>query len=240
MTAAPRSGIHKRFGALVVLDGIDFAKRAEETVGIGGPNGADKTTFLSVMARADRPIAGRIVFKGEDVTNWPASERCRRGLVRTHQISKPFNGMTVFENVFVAAANGGGLAGAEAQDRWLDSLTPCGMLPLANRRAEALGLLDRNRLALARALATKSSLLLFDEIGAGLTDCEASELVDVILELRRRGIVIVWIAHIVLVLLRVASRLICLDAGRIIADGEPQAVMTNKAVVEAYLGGSVE
>jgi branched-chain amino acid transport system ATP-binding protein len=114
------------------------------------------------------------------------------------------------------------------------------MMGLANRRAETLGLLDRKRLELARAIATQPALLLLDEIGAGLTDGEASELVDAILDLRKRGIAIVWIEHIVHVLLRVASRLICLDAGRIIADGEPGEVMSNKAVMEAYLGGSAE
>ena len=184
--------------------------------------------------------SGRISFKGTDVTALPQPERSRRGLVRTHQIPSPFNGMTVFENVFVGAANGGGLAGDAAHARCLDSLKLCGMLKIANRRAETLGLLDRKRLELARALATGPELLLLDEIGAGLTDGEAGELVDVILELRRRGIAIVWIEHIVHVLLRVAKRLICLDAGKIIADGEPDKVMADKAVVEAYLGGSVE
>ena len=234
------TGIHKRFNALVVLDGIDFAMQRDDAVGIVGPNGAGKTTFLSVLVGAHQPTSGCIIFQGEDVTRMAASERSRRGLVRTHQIPRPFNGMTVFENVFVGAANGGGLQGSDAHDRCLDALRLCGMLGVANRRAETLGLLDRKRLELARALATHPRLLLLDEIGAGLTDGEAGELVDVILELRKRGIAIVWIEHIVHVLLRVADRLICLDAGRIIADGEPNTVMADKAVVEAYLGGSAE
>ena len=232
--------LRKRFNALVVLDGIDFAMQAGDAVGIVGPNGAGKTTFLSVLVGAHAPTSGSISFLGDDITSLPAHARSRRGLVRTHQIPRPFLGMTVFENVFVGASNGGGLSGGEAHDRCIEALQLCAMMRVANRHAETLGLLDRKRLELARALAVAPKLLLLDEIGAGLTDSEASELVDVILTLRQRGIAIVWIEHIVHVLLRVANRLICLDAGRIIADGAPAAVMADKAVVEAYLGGSAE
>ena len=232
------SGIGKRFNALVVLDGIDFAMRADEAVGIVGPNGAGKTTFLAVLSGAHEPSAGSIRFRGENVAALPASERCRRGIVRTHQIPCPFGGMTVFENVMLAASQGGAFARHEAYDRSLDSLRLCGMLALSNRRAETLGLLDRKRLELARALATDPKLLLLDEIGGGLTDGEAGELVATIRELRSRGIALIWIEHIVHILLQVAERLICMDAGRIIADGEPGAVMADQQVVQAYLGGS--
>ena len=233
-------GIHKRFGALVVLDGVDFTVGASEAVGIVGPNGAGKTTLLSVLSGAQRPNAGSISFKGGDVTALAAAGRCRQGLARTHQIPRPFSGMTVFENVYVAASQGGGFSREESYDRETDSLQLCGMLPLANRPAEALGLLDRKRLELARALATGPSLLLLDEIGGGLTDAESSELVEAIRELRRRGIGIVWIEHIVHVLLQVAQRLVCMNAGKIIADGEPQSVLANREVVEAYLGSSAQ
>ena len=111
------------------------------------------------------------------------------------------------------------------------------MLRIANRRAETLGLLDRKRLELARALATEPQVLLLDEIGGGLTDEEANLLVDTIQELRRRGLAIVWIEHIVHVLLRVVERLVCMDAGRIIADGEPEKVIADAAVIDAYIGG---
>jgi branched-chain amino acid transport system ATP-binding protein len=111
------------------------------------------------------------------------------------------------------------------------------MTAIANRRAETLGLIDRKRLELARALATNPEVLLLDEIGGGLTDAEAVELVDVILEVKRTGVALVWIEHIVHILLRVVGRLVCMDAGRVIADGDPQAVMSDSRVIEAYLGG---
>ena len=231
------TGLGKRFGALVVLDGVDFAMRSDEAIGIVGPNGAGKTTFLGVLVGAQPPTRGTIRFKGSDVTDLPAPDRARLGLVRTHQVPRPFAGMTVFENAFVAATNGGGFGRNLAYDRVIDALGICGMLGLANRRAETLGLLDRKRLELARALATGPAVLLLDEIGGGLTDGEAGELVSVIRELRGRGIGIVWIEHIVHVLLQLAERLICMDAGRIIADGEPKSVMADTAVIEAYLGG---
>jgi branched-chain amino acid transport system ATP-binding protein len=231
------TGICKRFQALTVLDEVNFTIRQNEAVGIVGPNGAGKTTFLSVLVGALSPEAGTVTFKGQDVTSLSAADRCRRGLVRTHQIPKPFGGMTVFENVFVAAANGMRFDRDEAYEQSIDALRRSALMEVANRRAETLGLLDRKRLELARALATGPSLLLLDEIGGGLTDAEASELVQIILDLRRRGIAIVWIEHIVHLLLQVTDRLICMDAGRIIADGEPNAVMADRAVIDAYLGG---
>ena len=231
-------GIHKRFGALVVLENLDFSMGQGDAVGIVGPNGAGKTTLLSALAGAFALNAGTITFDGRNVTALTAADRCRAGLVRTHQIPKPFSGMTTFENVFVAAAHRKASSRDEAYERVVDSLRLCGMLGVANRRADTLGLLDRKRLELARALATGPRLLLLDEIGGGLTDGEAQELVGTILELRRRGIGIVWIEHIVHILLQVVERLICMDAGKIIADGDPKAVMSDAEVVRAYLGGT--
>jgi branched-chain amino acid transport system ATP-binding protein len=233
------TGVVKSFNALVVLDRVDFTVGTAEAVGIVGPNGAGKTTLLNVLAGALRPTAGTIRFRGADVTDAQAAERCRLGIARSHQVPRPFGAMTVFENTLVAATAGGGFAREEAYDRSIDALEHCGMLRVANRRAETLGLLDRKRLELARALATDPIILLLDEIGGGLTDAEADELVGTILELRKRGLAIVWIEHIVHVLLQVVGRLVCMNAGRIIADGEPKAVMADAAVIDAYLGGGV-
>ncbi len=147
--------------------------------------------------------------------------------------------MTVFENCFVGATTGGGLRRRHAYDRCLEVLELCGLAELGNRRAETLGLLGRKRLELARALATNPVVLLLDEIGAGLTDAEAAELVVMVKQLRGAGIAIVWIEHIVHVLVQVVERLVCMDTGRVIADGAPAAVMSDARVVDAYLGGAV-
>jgi branched-chain amino acid transport system ATP-binding protein len=231
------NGISKKFGALAVLENVDFSMGLGEAVGIVGPNGAGKTTLLATLSGAYPPSAGTVTFAGRDVTRLSAADRCRLGLVRTHQVPKPFSGMTTFENVYVAASHSDVKSRDEAYQRVIDSLTLCGMLRVANRPAETLGLLDRKRLELARALATGPKVILLDEIGGGLTDAEAQELVLTIKELRRRGIGIVWIEHIVHVLLQLVERLICMDAGRIIADGEPKTVMADPQVVKAYLGG---
>ena len=231
------SGIHKSFGGLAVLNGIDFALHSDEAVGIIGPNGAGKSTLLAVLSGATPPTQGRVLLNGADVSALPARDRAARGLVRTHQIPKPFSGITVFENVLVAATHAGAARRTDAYDLALDAVQVCGMMAVANRPADSVGLLDRKRLELARALATCPRLLLLDEIGGGLTDAEASELVDTIRSLRARRIGIVWIEHIVRILVQVAERLVCMDAGRIIAQGTPDAVMADPDVVGAYLGG---
>jgi branched-chain amino acid transport system ATP-binding protein len=144
--------------------------------------------------------------------------------------------MTVFENVFVGATAGGGRSGSAAYDVALNVLDQCALTPLANRRAEDLGLLQRKRLELARALAVGPAVLLLDEIGGGLTDAESAALVETIASLRDRGIAVLWIEHIVHVLMQVVTRLVCMDAGRIIAEGAPEAVVAQAAVIDAYLG----
>jgi len=231
--------IRKQFGALAALDGVDFAVSAGEAVGIVGPNGAGKTTLLNVLAGTLTPSSGTVVFRDHDVTSAGASRRSRLGIARAHQVPRPFGGMTVFENCFVGATTGGGLRRRHAYDRCLEVLELCGLTELGNRRAETLGLLGRKRLELARALATNPVVLLLDEIGAGLTDAEAAELVAMIKQVRGAGIAIVWIEHIVHVLVQVVERLVCMDTGRVIADGEPASVMSDARVVDAYLGGAL-
>jgi branched-chain amino acid transport system ATP-binding protein len=229
-------GIEKSFGALPVLNGVDFTVAPGEAVGIVGPNGAGKTTLLNVLAGALRPDRGRIIFLGEDITRLDLAARCRRGIGRSHQIPRPFGGMTVFENVLLAARAGGGLGAKAAEEEAFTALERSGLLPLANRRAASLGLLQRKRLELARALATRPRLLLLDEIGGGLTDAEADGLVATIRTLLAEGIAVVWIEHIVHVLVQVITRLVCMDQGRVLAEGAPEAVLSNAAVIDAYLG----
>jgi branched-chain amino acid transport system ATP-binding protein len=231
-------GVRKRFGALVVLESVNVTVGAGEALGIVGPNGAGKTTLLSVFAGSQRPDAGEIRFRGNDVTSVGPAARCRLGIGRAHQVPKPFGGMTVFENVLVAASAGGRRRGREAYRQVVGVLDQCELTGLANRAAESLGLLHRKRLELARALATAPQVLLLDEIGAGLTDEEAAELVTTIRGVRSRDVAIVWIEHIVHVLVQVAERLICMDGGKIIAEGEPEAVMKDARVIDAYLGST--
>ena len=238
--ALEAAGLHKRYGHLVVLDDVDFRVGADAAVGIVGPNGAGKTTLLSVLSGSSHADAGGIRFRGEEITGLPPQDRCRRGLARAHQVPKPFGGMTVLENAFVGASSGAGLRGQPAYQRCIDVLELCGLVELANRRAESLGLLHRKRLELARALATDPAVLLLDEIGGGLTDAEAAALVTTILQVRARGVAVVWIEHIVHVLVQVVDRLVCMDAGRVIADGPPDTVMREAAVVDAYLGRGAE
>ncbi len=232
-------GIVVAYGALRVLDGVGLVVREGEAVGVVGPNGAGKTTLLAALSGSLRLSAGTVRVRGRDVGRLDAAGRCALGVVRTHQVPRPFGGMTVLENVLTAAMHGGGLRGAAAGERSLEAIALCGMRAVANRRAESLGLLDRKRLELTRALATDPALLLLDEIGGGLTDGEAAELVGTIRTIRARGITIVWIEHIVHVLVQVAERLVCMDGGRIIADGPPDAVLSDAVVIDAYLGAGV-
>ena len=221
-----------------MLDGVSLQLNAGEAVGIVGPNGAGKTTLLSVLAGSLAPDGGSILFRNRDVTSRGAAERCTLGIARTHQVPRPFGGMTVFENVLVGATAGGRKRGREAYDLCLRVLDQTALTQHANRRAEGLGLLQRKRLELARALAVEPSVLLLDEIGGGLTDAESTALVETVSGLRDRGIAVLWIEHIVHVLMQVVGRLVCMDAGRIIAEGPPEAVVSQAAVIDAYLGDS--
>ena len=232
------NGIHRRFGSLVVLEGVDITLAPGEALGIVGPNGAGKTTLLDILSGAQAPSEGSVTFQGQDVTRWKVDRRCRSGIGRSHQVPRPFTGMTAYENVLVASVQGGSHRRRDAQQHVLGVLDRCGMLGQANRPAAALTLLERKRLEMARALATDPQVLLLDEIAGGLTDAETDELIATIRQLRADGIAIVWIEHVIHALLRVIDRLVCLAQGRILAEGEPDAVMSDPRVVEAYLGSA--
>jgi len=228
--------LSKRYGDLVALNDVDFQAADGEAVGIVGPNGAGKTTLLSVLAGSTAASTGSVQLSGVDVTRLGPELRCRRGIGRAFQIPRPFGGMTVLENVIVGASYGAGLRPRAVPERCVEVLELCGLVELANRRADSVGLLHRKRLELARAVATTPKVLLLDEIGAGLTDAEAAELVVTIRGLHATGITIVWIEHIVHVLVQVVQRLVCMDAGRVIADGQPADVLSSAVVIDAYLG----
>jgi branched-chain amino acid transport system ATP-binding protein len=230
-------GIVKRFGSLAVLRGVDISIRRGEALGVVGPNGAGKTTLFGVLAGTLPASEGQVFFEGQDISAWPAATRCRQGIARTHQVPRPFLGMSVLENTLVAAQHGASLRGAAALKQAQQSLDRVGLGALSARPTATLGLLDRKRLELARTLATQPTVLLLDEIGGGLTEGELHQLVDLIGTLRDDGLTIVWIEHVLHALLRVIDRLVCMDAGAILAEGTPNEVMANPLVMSAYLGG---
>lgn len=232
------SGIDKSFGAFKVLNAVDFVVSPGEAVGIVGPNGAGKTTLFGVLAGALLPTAGAVRFAGADLAGTSAAARCRSGIARTHQVPRPFLGMSVFENALAAAQFGGGLVGGAAADCAAEALERTALLHHANRPAAALGLLDRKRLELARALSTRPRVILLDEIGGGLTEAELGLLIALIGQLKADGLTIVWIEHILHALLKVIDRLVCMSAGTVIAEGSPEAVMADPEVRRAYLGGA--
>lgn len=231
------SGINKHFGSFQVVKDVTFDLKEGEALGVVGPNGAGKTTLFSLVAGSLTPSSGVIKLHGQDMSADDDAGRCLAGIGRTHQVPRPFLGMTVFENTLVAAQHGDNLAGDEAGEVAADALEKSGLIHLANRPAEVLGLLDRKRLELARALATRPTVLLLDEIGGGLTEAELYILIDLISDLKASGISIIWIEHILHALLKVIDRLICMSAGEIIAQGDPQEVMSDPVVMGAYLGG---
>jgi len=228
--------ISKRFGAVVAADSIDLALNQGEALGIIGPNGAGKTSLFGIATGTLAPDAGRVVFAGEDITRLPAERRCRKGLARSFQIPQPFTRMTVFENVVVAAAFGANEREAAVYDRCADLLERCGLASKANRPAGGLTLLDRKRLELARALATKPRVLLLDEVAGGLTEHECALLVALIKDVRASGVSIIWIEHVVHALLAIIDRLLVLHGGKFIAEGDPHTVIRSPQVAEIYLG----
>ena len=230
-------GVSKSFGALKVADDLSFEVAKGEALGILGPNGAGKTTVFNLITGGLAPDAGQIRFNGRDITKLAPHKRCRAGIGRSYQVALPFEGMTVFENLLVGAMYGAGKhSPGEANDRCVDLLDRTGLLDAANRIAGSLTLLDRKRLELARALATGPQLLLLDEIAGGLTEGEAHALVDLVNEIRAGGVSIVWIEHVVHALLAVASRLLVINFGSKLAEGEPRAVMASPEVRRVYMG----
>jgi branched-chain amino acid transport system ATP-binding protein len=241
-------GLSKAFGALTVIDDLSVRLDAGEALGVVGPNGAGKTTMLHLAAGQLRPDAGRVRLDGRDVTGLPARARCQLGLARTYQVPQPFAGMTIYENVLVGATFGrGGLGGSSRAPRWagdggdphtagLAALELAGLTAGANRLAGSLTLLERKRLELARALATGPRVLLLDEVAGGLTEPEVHQLVATIRRVRQAGVSIVWIEHIVHALLSVADRIVAINFGRKLIEGDPRTVMASPEVRDVYLG----
>ncbi|MGI9399781.1 MAG: ABC transporter ATP-binding protein [Rhizobiaceae bacterium] len=229
-------GLEKSFGAVKVADELSYEVEAGEALGVIGPNGAGKTSMFNLITGTLAPNSGRIHFEGQDVTDLSAARRSRSGIARSFQVPQPFTHMTVFENAMVAATQSAALHGHEAEQHCLLVLEQTGLFTKANSTAGSLTLLERKRLELTRALCAKPRLLLLDEIAGGLTEAECNSLVGTIREIHSTGVTIIWIEHVVHALLAVVERLIVIDFGRKIAEGDPEEIMQSPQVQEIYLG----
>ncbi len=230
------AGLRKSFGSIIVADDFNLVIAPGEAVGIIGPNGAGKTTLFNLIGGGLSPNAGTIRLDGRDLTRAAPQARCRAGIGRTHQIPQPFEKLTVFENLLVGAVHGRRQSEREVTQSCGEILERLDLLKRANQLAGSLTLLERKRLEMARALATAPRLLLLDEIAGGLTEGECGQLVETIREIHRTGVAILWIEHVVHALLAVIERLVVLNFGRKIAEGDPREVMSSPEVRQIYIG----
>jgi len=236
--ALETQGLRKSFGGVLVIDDLSIGVNHGEALGIVGPNGAGKTTWFNLITGAVHADGGKVIFEGKDISHLPRHERCREGIGRTFQIPKPFQDMTVFENVLVGATHGRKMGERASYSRCIEVLELTMLHDRINRLAGSLTLLERKRLELARALATDPQVLLLDEIAGGLTEAEVLELIETIKGLRAHGTTIVWIEHIVHALLAVVDRIVVIQFGRKLCEGEPHAVMNSDEVQACYMGGT--
>jgi branched-chain amino acid transport system ATP-binding protein len=231
--------VTKRFGGFTALDAVSVAIRPGERFGLVGPNGSGKTTLINCISGVLNLDAGRISFLGHDISTLPTYVRTRRGIARSFQIPRPFRSMTVVENLMVAldfAVVGHGLGESERQTEVMSLLERMGLAAKAFRPSSELSQVELRKMELARAMAARPKLLVSDEAMAGLSSSEIDEVLDLLFKLNREGITIIMIEHIMHAVMRFSERVMCLDAGRIIASGRPAEVMADKRVQEAYLG----
>jgi branched-chain amino acid transport system ATP-binding protein len=227
----------KTFGGFTALDNISVDIRKGERFGLIGPNGSGKTTLINCISGALRPQIGTVVFAGEDITQLPPHLRARRGIARSFQIPRPFKSMTVLENLMVGLdfATDRSAAGPE-EEIAMSILTRMGLAEKARAPTDTLSQVELRKMELARALAVRPKLLISDEAMAGLSSSEVDEVLDLLISLGEEHITIIMIEHIMQAVMRFSERVMCLDAGKIIAIGAPAEVMANKRVQEAYLG----
>jgi len=230
----------KSFGGFVALDNINVDIGKGERFGLIGPNGSGKTTLVNCISGALRPSKGSVLFGGEDITTLPPNQRSHRGIARSFQIPRPFRSMTVIENLMVAldfAASRHLLESAShRRDAAMAVLTRIGLASKADVSTAALTQVELRKMELARAMAIGPKLLISDEAMAGLSTSEVDEVLDLLIKLGGEDIAIIMIEHIMQAVMRFSERVMCLDAGRIIAIGSPSEVMGNPRVQEAYLG----
>jgi branched-chain amino acid transport system ATP-binding protein len=229
-------GLNKSFGALKVIDDLSVRLEEGEALGIVGPNGAGKTTLFNLVTGSLWPDSGLITLGQQRIVGQAQHLRVRDGLGRTYQIPRPFTGMTVFENVLVAAVYGSSESEAVARSRCVQVLFDTGLLSKANLLAGDLTILDRKRLELARALCTNPSILLLDEIAGGLTDPEVDHLVGLIRSIHASGVSIVWIEHLLHALVAVVDRVQAIHFGKHLIEGDPREIINSPEIREVYLG----
>ena len=228
--------VSKSFGALKVTDNVSFELGQGEALGIIGPNGAGKSTLFNLITGSLRPETGSIWLEGREITAQSPMQRCQSGIGRSFQIPQPFDNLTVYENLLVAARFGGGQKPQNAPAFCMDILSRTGLLHFARAKAGGLPLLNRKRLELARAMATSPRVILLDEIAGGLTEGECGELVETIRKIHAEGTAILWIEHVLHALTSVVSRIMVLNFGRMLTIGPPDQVMASAEVREIYLG----
>ena len=228
--------LSKSFGAIEVANQLDLSLEQGQAFGIIGPNGAGKTSVFNLINGSVKPDSGEIIFNGKIINNLKTNERSHLGISRSFQIPKPFGTMSVFENVLVAASYGANEKKETAYSLCLNILKQTNLLDKANVITNSLSLLERKRLELARSLCAKPKLLLLDEIAGGLSEQECLSLVETIKDIRKTGISIIWIEHIVKSLLSVVDHLIVMNFGKKIAEGKPHEIIQSKEVQSIYLG----
>jgi branched-chain amino acid transport system ATP-binding protein len=232
------AALTKRFGGFTALDNVNVEIRPGERFGLIGPNGSGKTTLINCISGAFRTEPGTVLFRDEDITRMPPHTRTRRGIARSFQIPRPFRSMTVAENLMVGLdfAAHELVSEARRRDTMMSILTRMGLESKANVPATRLSQVELRKMELARAMATHPKLLISDEAMAGLSSSEVDEVLDLLMSFAREDITIIMIEHIMQAVMRFSDRVMCLDAGKIIALGTPAEVMADKRVQEAYLG----
>jgi|ERR671935_305542 branched-chain amino acid transport system ATP-binding protein len=231
------AGVTKRFGGLIAVNAVDFGVDRGEIFGLIGPNGAGKTTLFRCISGMYAPTSGSIRLNGVEIAGRPAHDICRRGVVTTHQIVRPFLEMTVRRNVLVGVLYGrSGLRG-DAADAEVDRVLELTQLaPHRETLARSLTLARRKRLEVARALATRPDVLLLDEVAAGLNPTESARMVELIRQIRDSGVTVVMVEHVMKAIMSVSDRIMVMDLGAKIAEGKPAEIAKNERVIKAYLG----